>query len=88
MANITIETETNRVDIYYNDISASYGNKYETVIPRFGGLIQLDILTSGDTVLTLPNNTTLTLNTSNVDSIDGVSVTTNAEISDYFEELI
>ena len=88
MANITIETEPNRVDIYYNDISGSYGNKYETVIPRFGGLIQLDILTNGDTVLTLPNNTTLTLNTSNVDSIDGVSVTTNAEISDYFEELI
>lgn len=84
MANLVIETENNRIDIYYNDLSTSFGNRYETIISREDGIVLVDINTDGSTDVTLKDGRVLNLSSSNVDTINGVTAT-NASISEYFE---
>lgn len=87
MANITISTEVNRIDIYYNDLSSSYGNKIETIIHRRNSVFLIDLESDNSITLTLYNGSTLNLSATNVDTIDGVSVT-NTDILEYFESII
>ena len=87
MANITISTEVNRIDVYYNALSASFGNKIETIISRKHGVYLLDLESDSSVTLTLYNGVTINLSSTNVDMIDGVTAT-NLSILEYFESII